>query len=70
MQSGQAEASIGIYGMVIYTGKRGEGSKELPVQYLSPHPSPEEAPSPYSSFEALQGSSKVLAEKQFTFSSW
>lgn len=39
MQSGQAEASIGIYGMVIYTGERGEGSKELPVQYLSPHPS-------------------------------
>lgn len=26
MQSGRAEASIGIYGMVIYTGKRGEGS--------------------------------------------
>lgn len=39
MQCGWAEASIGIYGMVIYTGKRGEGFKELPVQYLSPHPS-------------------------------
>lgn len=38
MQSGRAEASIGIYGMVIYTWRRGEGSKELPVQYLSPHP--------------------------------
>lgn len=25
--------------MVIYTGKRGEGSKKVPVQYLSPHPS-------------------------------
>lgn len=34
-----AEASIGKYGMVIYTGKRGEGSKKVPVQYLSPHPS-------------------------------
>lgn len=27
MQSGQAEASIGIYGKVIYTGKKGEGPK-------------------------------------------
>lgn len=39
MQSGRAEASIGIYGKVIYTAKKGEGSKVLPVQYLSPHPS-------------------------------
>lgn len=37
----RAEASIGKYGMVIYTWKRGEGSKKVPVQYLSPHPSSE-----------------------------
>lgn len=65
MQCGQAEASIGIYGMVIYTRERGEGSKELPVQYLSPHPSSTLLPL----FWGFAGLLKVLCSVKNSFSS-
>lgn len=53
MQSGQEEASIGIYGKVIYTWEKGRGLKS----YLSTPIS--KSLSPYSSFDALQSSSEL-----------